>query len=258
MPVHLDLREDLLYEAVFPNDEGRTFDSQHGFSVHALLFEYAVILEGLLLRIREQRRIQVVLVAELSLPPDAIRADANDNSIPFVELIKRVPEPGRFARSARRVGFWEKVEHHGFLAGIVAQADIVAVVILQGEWRRFAALLQHINLHVYRDSTKAKCPKAAISWCPALLPSPRTCDYPVDEANDTETSDPECHPESRICELGTVHVWLLDRPIGESLIAFTKIYITRSALHAVAINTAHHIHGQFETNKNLVSRPITV
>jgi hypothetical protein len=93
------------------------------------------------LGVGEQREGQVVLLNEFLMRSLAVGADAEDDDVAFGGFYVCVAEPARFFRSARRVVFRVKVQHH-FLAFIIGQLHGFAGGILEVKRRRWIADLE--------------------------------------------------------------------------------------------------------------------
>ena len=103
-------------------DEERAADDTHVGATHELFFlPDAEFCDGLVSRIREQRKIEPELGLEGGLGFDGIRTHAEDGHIVRVELLLCVTKLGRFDRSTRSVGL-----------GVEEEEDAVALEIFQG------------------------------------------------------------------------------------------------------------------------------
>src|SRR6266496_1858829 len=76
VPLWLDLLEDVLNFSIRGDDEGRSRGAEMLLSVHALFLPHAVLLADRVVRIRQQREVQLELVAELLNVRDRIRTDS--------------------------------------------------------------------------------------------------------------------------------------------------------------------------------------
>ncbi len=144
MSIDLHFRENFLDKPVFADDEGRPFDAHHLFPVHTLLFVDAVRSCNFFSGVGQQRHVQMMFIAEPGLLWNVIGAYPDRNrSSPFC-LSLRIPEPGCLTGSTRRVGLGIEKQNHVLLSGIVAEADLSSMVVLQRESGRPAAFFQHI------------------------------------------------------------------------------------------------------------------
>jgi hypothetical protein len=127
-------------------DEERASDDAHEGAAHELFFlPGAEFCDGLVSRIGEQRKIDLVLGLEGGLGFDGIRAHAEDSHAEFVEFLLCVAKLGRFNRSTRGVGLGVEEEKNA-LAGEIFQRNEGVVVCLETETGRFSANLEHGKL----------------------------------------------------------------------------------------------------------------
>lgn len=129
MSLYLDLGKDFLDVRILPDDEGSALNSHDRLAVHVFFFVDAIGREHILVRIRQQRHVQIILFAKFLLLADVVGADAEDDGIRFIELIDRIPEPGCFAGSAWCVGLRVKKQHHSLFAHEIGEANFPAVII---------------------------------------------------------------------------------------------------------------------------------
>src|SRR3974390_2547094 len=74
----------------------------------------AVCFDHIELCVGQQRKIQVVLGSKLSLSLDGISTASHYRRVLLGKALHRVTKLGRFVRSTRRVGFWEKIKNERF------------------------------------------------------------------------------------------------------------------------------------------------
>jgi hypothetical protein len=87
-------------------DEERAADDALEFAAHELLLlPGAEGGDGFVVRIAEQRKIQLLFGFERSLSSDGIGAHAEDGDIKFIEMLFCVTKLGRFDGSTGSVGF---------------------------------------------------------------------------------------------------------------------------------------------------------
>jgi hypothetical protein len=137
----LHFGEYLSDDAVLPDYEGGAFDAHNAFTVQVLLFVDPVSRNRLLLRIRQQRHVEIEFVAELCLLDDSIRADPEDNRTLPGELSQSIPEPGRFLGSAGGIRLGKEEQDHDLLSGVILQAHQLLAVVRQGKVRSLTAFL---------------------------------------------------------------------------------------------------------------------
>lgn len=136
--IGFDLAKDVRDAALLVNHEGRTQHAVYRFAVHHLFAPRAVLFHHRVIGVRQQRKGQVVFLAEFLMRRLSVGADAEDDDVAFGGFGICVAEPARFFRSARRVVSRVKVQHD-FVAFEIGQFDGLARRIFQVEGRRFAA-----------------------------------------------------------------------------------------------------------------------
>jgi len=106
-------------------DEEGAADDAHEGTAHELFFlPGAELCDGLVSRVAEQRKIDLVLGFEGGLGFDGIRAHAEDGHAEFVEFLLCVAKLGRFDGSTGGVGL-----------GVEEEEDALALEIRQGDKR---------------------------------------------------------------------------------------------------------------------------
>jgi hypothetical protein len=110
--------------AGFADEEGAADDAHEGAAHELFLLPGAEFCDGLVSRIGEQWKIDLVLGLEGGLGFDGIRAHAEDGHAEFVEFFFCVAKLGRFDGSTGGVGF-----------GVEKEEDAVALEISQGDKR---------------------------------------------------------------------------------------------------------------------------
>jgi len=106
----------------FADEEGAADDAHEGAAHELFFLPGAKFCDGLVSRVAEQRKIDLVLGFERSLRFDGIGAHAEDGHIVLVELFLCVTKLGRFDGSTGSVGF-----------GVEEEEDAVALEIGQGD-----------------------------------------------------------------------------------------------------------------------------
>jgi hypothetical protein len=124
-------------------DEEGTADDAHEFAAHELLLlPGSEGLDGFVIGVAEQRKIELLFSFEGGLSFDGISAHAEDGHTEFVEFFLCVTKLGRFDGSTRSVGFGvEKKEDR--LALEVFQRDFFAFVGWETEVGGSVADFQH-------------------------------------------------------------------------------------------------------------------
>jgi len=145
MSVDLYFRKELLDHAVLSDDESSAFDAHHLPAVHALFFVDTVCRCHLPFGVGEQGHIQTVLVPEPGLLRDVVRTDPNDNGSSLFNLGFCIAEPGCLPGSARRVSLGIEKQYDLLLAGVIAEARLPAMVVLQRKGGGSASFLQHMT-----------------------------------------------------------------------------------------------------------------
>jgi hypothetical protein len=113
-----DQGPDLFDFAGLADQEG-TADDTHEDAAHELFFlPNAEFLKGLVGRIGEQGKIEIVLGLEYGLRFDGIRTHAEDGHAVLLELLLCVTKLGRFDGSTGGVGFGEEKEEDALAAKI--------------------------------------------------------------------------------------------------------------------------------------------
>jgi hypothetical protein len=130
--------------AGFADEEG-TADDAHVGAAHELFFlPGAEFLDGLVSRVAEQGKIEIVLGLEGGLGFDGIGAHACDGDATFVEIFFCVTKLGRFNGSTGGVGLWVKEEEDA-LSGEVFERDGLVFVGFQAEGGGFGADFEHVK-----------------------------------------------------------------------------------------------------------------
>ena len=92
-------------------DEERAADDAHEGAAHELLFLPSTkLFDRLVIRVAQQREIDVFLLLEQRLGLDGIRAHAEDGHAQLVETPLCVAKLGRFDGSTGSAGFGKKIE----------------------------------------------------------------------------------------------------------------------------------------------------
>lgn len=151
VPFGAGLVPDVAYFCVRPNPVRHAHDSEERFAEETLHAPRAVDLDGVEIRIRKQRKIQIVLGLEFRLLLDGIRAATQNYGVQLVEFFLRVAKLGRFIRSTRRQRLGKKEEDHVFSAQI-RQGNFLAVIGGQFEFRRPFADFQWLS-HLFSSAT---------------------------------------------------------------------------------------------------------
>ncbi len=124
---------DVLDDAVFVNHESRAVREP------VFLVQNTVLLRGRPLEVTEEGKCQAFLLRKGSVGWKTVHADAQDLCAGFLEFgdirLIRLELP----RSASGKGQDIKCQHHILLSQKVAQLYILAVLVRQGEARRFVA-----------------------------------------------------------------------------------------------------------------------
>ena len=121
--------------SVLANPVSHAHDAEKGPAQKTLHPARAVSFDDFELFVRQQRKIQVVLLLEFRKQLLAVGAAAQNRGIRPFEFPLRVAKLGRFVRSTRRQRLREKIEDH-VLAAIVGQRDFPAVVGGHAKFRR--------------------------------------------------------------------------------------------------------------------------
>ncbi|HVB07401.1 MAG TPA: hypothetical protein VNF00_00520 [Candidatus Acidoferrales bacterium] len=129
------LLPDVAYFRVGSNPIGHAHDSEERLPEKTFHPPCAVDLDGVEIRIRKQREIQIVFRLEFRLLLDGIGAASQNYGIQFSELFPCVTKLGRFIRSTRRESLREKEEDHVFSAEI-REGNFLAVIGRQFEFGR--------------------------------------------------------------------------------------------------------------------------
>jgi len=124
-------------------DEERATDDTHELTPHErLLFPGAKGFDGFVVRIAEERKIQLLLRLEGCLDFYGIGAHAENGNTEFIELLFCVTKLGRFNGSTGSVCFGIEKEQYTPAAEI-RERDIFAVLSLAREVGSFVADLKH-------------------------------------------------------------------------------------------------------------------
>jgi hypothetical protein len=126
---------------VLVDDERRSFDTHILFSVHRLFFPRAICLNHLLVRVGQQREIEIELVLELLMRLNGVYAYAQYNRPARFDLRDAVPESASFFCAARCIVFWIKVQNY-FLAFVVREFYFFSFVIQNSKIRGLLTDLQ--------------------------------------------------------------------------------------------------------------------
>ena len=106
----LDALPDLFDFAVLSDEEGTTNDAHEGPAHELLFLPGTKLFDGFVIRVAQQREIDVFLLLEQRLGLDGIRAHAEDGHFQRVEFWLCVTKLGRLNRSTRSVGFGKEIE----------------------------------------------------------------------------------------------------------------------------------------------------
>ena len=110
MAFGLDALPDLFDFAVLSDEEGTTNDAHEGPAHELLFLPGTKLFDGFVIRVAQQREIDVFLLLEQRLGLDGIRAHAEDGHFQRVEFWLCVTKLGRLNRSTRSVGFGKEIE----------------------------------------------------------------------------------------------------------------------------------------------------
>lgn len=119
----------------FIDDEGGALDAHVLPTIHALFLHHAVQVAHRFVRIREEREIQLILVAEIAVPAHAVPGYAEDGVSERGEVVPVVPEVLRFLRAARGAVLRIEIENH-FLPAVVRKRHVLPAVGGKGKVRR--------------------------------------------------------------------------------------------------------------------------
>ncbi len=98
------------------NDKCGALNSETLAAVHRFFFEYAIkVADGFFL-VGEQRKVEVLLVAERAMALYAVSRDAEHLIAQSLEVGEMVTEPLSFSRAARRIVFRIEIEHDAVAA----------------------------------------------------------------------------------------------------------------------------------------------
>ena len=115
------------YFRVRPNPVGHAHDSEKRFPQKTFHAPRAVDFDRVEVRIRKQRKIQIVFGLEFRLLLHGVRAASQDHRIQLFEFFLGVAKLGRFIRSTRRERLGKKEEDHIFAAEI-RERHLLAVI----------------------------------------------------------------------------------------------------------------------------------
>jgi len=105
-----DALPDLFDFAVLSDEEGTTNDAHEGPAHELLFLPGTKLFDRLVIRVAQQREIDVFLLLEQRLGLDGIRAHAEDGHAQLVETPLCVAKLGRFDGSTGSAGFGKKIE----------------------------------------------------------------------------------------------------------------------------------------------------
>jgi hypothetical protein len=119
VPFSFDVVEDVRDFSLPIDDKSRTRDSFYLFPIHIFFFDYAEGFTDFLVRIRQQRVRQLILILKFLLGLRRIGGDTQDYGTGFLQLFVCVAEPARFNGSAGSVGLGKEEENDGLAAKIL-------------------------------------------------------------------------------------------------------------------------------------------
>jgi hypothetical protein len=153
---------DLPNEPVRPNPIRHSHDPEKRFPQETFHPPRAERLNHLELRIREQRKIQLVLQFEFRLRFHRIGAAAQDCRIFCLELLDGVAKLGRFVDSTGSIRFGIEKQNH-VLAAILRERHFFTIVGRHPEARRLVAFFQHLRCFRFRCHQDPTLPRALAS-----------------------------------------------------------------------------------------------
>ena len=131
------------YFRVRPNPVRHAHDSEEGLAEKTFHAPRAVDFDGVEVRVRKQRKIQIVLRLEFRLLFHGIRAASQNHRVQLLEFFLGVAKLGRFIRSTGRERLGKKEEDHVFAAEI-RERHLLAVIGGQIEFRSPLANFQYV------------------------------------------------------------------------------------------------------------------
>ena len=137
-----DALPDLFDFAVLSDEEGTTNDAHEGPAHELLFLPGTKLFDRLVIRVAQQREIDVFLLLEQRLGLDGIRAHAEDGHAQLVETPLCVAKLGRFDGSTGSAGFGEEKEEDA-LTGEVFERDFLAFVGWEAKGGGFGAYFEH-------------------------------------------------------------------------------------------------------------------
>jgi len=149
-------------QPVRPNPIRHSHDPEKRFSQETLHPPRAERLNYLELRIRKQRKVQLVLQFEFRLRFHRISAAAQDRRIFCFELLDGVTKLGRFVDSTGSIRFGIEKQNH-VLAAIFRERHFFTVVGRYPEGRRLVAFFQRFRRFRFRCHRNPTLPRALAS-----------------------------------------------------------------------------------------------
>ena len=133
---------DGFYHTGLADEKGATHDSHELASHEMLLLPGAVGLDGLMVGIAQQGKVEAVFGFKTGLSFDGISAEAEDGHTALVELTLCVAKLGRLDGSTGGIGF-RKQEEENSLTLEVLQSDVFVFVGLEVDVGSFVAGFEH-------------------------------------------------------------------------------------------------------------------
>src|SRR5438128_8740889 len=164
MAFDVDLGPDPSDLATLIDEEGRAFDPEMFAAVQVLLFPDAVRVRDLALVVAQQREVEMVLVAELSMARGVIPADAEDDRSLRRHAGEIVSEAARFLRAPRRVVLRIEIQDY-LLPSKVLQGHPPSVVGSQREVGGRFANRGHQSPRVMQASVRHNVTDSARDLC---------------------------------------------------------------------------------------------
>lgn len=135
MPLHVHFVPHVPDFPVFADPVGHAHDAEKRLAQEAFHSPRAVSFDHFEFPVRQQRKVQVVLLPEFPEKLLTVAAAAEDCRVQLLEFPFCVAKLGRFIRSTRRHCLGEKVEHD-ILSAILGERDFFAVIGCRAELRR--------------------------------------------------------------------------------------------------------------------------
>ena len=143
--VHLLASKDLLDDAVLVDDESRANGAHRLLSVHRLLAPSTHFFQEFLVHIGYQGERQSVLLLELLVGRGRVFANPNHLIASTLQLAIPVAQTASLSRTATRIVLRIEIEHE-FATLVIAQKDVLSVLILAQNLRRFVSNFHNISV----------------------------------------------------------------------------------------------------------------